>query len=491
MCTFPNRLKSPSKHFDPLKDRLYVTCNCGHCVECMDAKRTDWQTRLYYDWLRAMNEGGNAFICTLTYDNDHLPVKYLWYKDKYVAFPCFESRDIQELTHDIRRKHKDFMYFAQEEYGDSGRPYITDSGKLAYTTHRPHYHLYCSCSSLSVDELKSLVEELWVYGNVYWSKRKDSLLPPGVIDGAGAIGYASKYVCKDMASDKSLQLALSLLPEDVSEEDKKVFIPRHFQSKGLGMFVTEVTPLDMLAAGYCEVPDPKVGKRVVKLPLYVDRKLFYTSDNPTHTYIPTEEGREMLALRASNIRMKSIEDMRELVNHPDEHISDELLYEINDILNQKFKTPLEYIQKFLSLKGKYSITQLVDYGILFKDQIVENSKNGHYSYLGNLSSYLLYDISLEEFRYLYADKLDKNRNSDFCPSADDREFDLLKHELIQVKSPEYARMEAALTFINAYSQACSIISWHEKIKRRDEYKRLSKYYKSKNYDYKRKIPRAS
>ena len=93
MCTFPSRLKSPSQHFDVLKDRLYVTCNCGKCIECMDKKRADWQTRLYYDWLKVINDGGNAFIATLTYDNAHLPLKYLYYKDHYIALPCYRSKE--------------------------------------------------------------------------------------------------------------------------------------------------------------------------------------------------------------------------------------------------------------------------------------------------------------------------------------------------------------------------------------------------------------
>ena len=199
MCTFPSYLKNPSKHFDVLKDKIRVTCNCGHCIECMDKKRSEWQTRLYFDWLGAKAHGGNSYIATLTYDDVHLPLKWLFYNGKYVAFPCFESSDFNRMTKDIRRAVPDFMYFGQEEYGDCGRAYITDSGKLAYTTHRPHYHLYCSCTSLSVTELKKLVEDNWPYGNVYWSKRKDSLLPEGRRDKAN---------CRDLSELISLHTYL-------------------------------------------------------------------------------------------------------------------------------------------------------------------------------------------------------------------------------------------------------------------------------------------
>lgn len=490
MCTFPNRLKNPSKHFDLSKDRPYITCGCGKCIDCMNAKRSDWQIRLYYDWLQAQAHGGYSLIATLTYDDEHLPIKYLPYKDHYVAFPCFDSHDVPTMTHNIRRKYKDFHYFAQEEYGDCGRPYITDSGRLAYTTHRPHYHLYCSAWSIPFEELKALIEEEWIYGNVYWSKRKDSPMPPGVIDGNGAIGYATKYVCKDMSTDKSLQLALSLLPEDISNEDKRCFIPKHYQSQKLGLYVKDVTDPKLLAQGLCEVPDLKAGKKIVKLPLYVERKLFYSTNNPTHTYIPTAEGREVLAMRMNNIRLTSIENLHAIVSNPREHISDELLYEINDILGTKFDSPEAYINRFIELKGKFSITQLVDYGILFKDQIVETNKNGHYIYLGDISSYLDYDISIEEFKYIYADKLDKDRK-EFEPKEDKKVFDSLDRLRVQNINPYYRQMDAALSFINSYSQACSIIGWHETIARRDEYKRQATYFKHSHYDYKSKKPRSA
>lgn len=109
LCLTPRYLKSAGFWVD-----------CGHCRACRVKLRSSWATRIKH---QLTDCAGTAVMCTLTYDNAHLPI---------CGSVCV--RAVQLFLKRLRRaidrseyKGTRFKYFCAAEYGSTG-------------TCRPHYH---------------------------------------------------------------------------------------------------------------------------------------------------------------------------------------------------------------------------------------------------------------------------------------------------------------------------------------------------------------
>lgn len=116
MCLYPVRLSVKRKNSE-IAELMDVAC--GKCVECLQAKSTEWSFRIM-DEVSLHND--NCFI-TLTYNDEHLPV------DSKLGKPTLFKKDLQNFMKRLRKALRPLKvrYFACGEYGSKGS--------------RPHYHL--------------------------------------------------------------------------------------------------------------------------------------------------------------------------------------------------------------------------------------------------------------------------------------------------------------------------------------------------------------
>lgn len=280
MCYTPLTLRNPRKNPIAGLDPEKLTVPCGHCPQCRMTRTNDWYVRSYYEWLEAKKYGGFTQSITLTYASEHLPTVPCRLTDGSTRlFPCFSRRHFQLL---MKRLNKWFTslgvrysYIISSEYGDE--------------KHRPHYHILFNVKSdlLRPSEFVDVVREEWNYGHIYTTDIND-----GVITDIRGIRYASKYAVKDIYQDKWYQFQLEKIVKFTRTgrltSCYKNFLknrPFHQVSQGYGLYALTPTSdgylcgtLDSLMYGYLTIPDYSGIFRRYRLPLYLERKLFYRSE---------------------------------------------------------------------------------------------------------------------------------------------------------------------------------------------------------------------
>lgn len=151
---------------------------CGHCAWCRKRLRDSWTLRFSIESMQV-----NAWFVTLTYDDEHLPVRYLDIDtgetfvdigyhdyDGFVycnTFPLYE--DFTDYISDIRDAidHQKLKYYVVSEYG-------SENGRV-------HYHALIFSDFVTPDMLVST-----------WKNGMASCLP---LQDGGA-NYVNKYMFK-------------------------------------------------------------------------------------------------------------------------------------------------------------------------------------------------------------------------------------------------------------------------------------------------------
>lgn len=184
MCYAPITIKNNSKLYRPLTSKDLFKVPCGKCRECQISKENDWFVRIYYEWLRTKQLGGQVFFVSCGYNDAHLP-----YLDTMVndfqplnnvlkdfllnrSSLCLNDEDYEALRRRVDRyldrydimsydlpdfKHACFNDEHIVKFFKSLRQYLNADGKLLYTDnksikyfcvteygdnkHRPHYHM--------------------------------------------------------------------------------------------------------------------------------------------------------------------------------------------------------------------------------------------------------------------------------------------------------------------------------------------------------------
>lgn len=299
MCTQLITIRSNAKRYRPLLSRGQLAVPCGHCPECISQKQDEWFLRLWQEIQDYNMSGGKCIFMTLTYNNESLPI----YHDiaKYVSPDTGVVYDADFRIPCFSKKHKDrFMnsllkWFERHGItGDTskGIRYIwpCEYGMSEFATHRPHYHPILLLPSEAVSlfkserELKSLIERLWKYGFVRWSKPEDGGI---FVDSEFAARYVTKYVIKDIEFFSQPQVNAYLYDVDGNLikdrwERFKPFAPHHWQSKSFGLSLTKYCEDDSVfedGLPFNFIQDIKQGKdKVWRVPSYIERKLLYKDE---------------------------------------------------------------------------------------------------------------------------------------------------------------------------------------------------------------------
>lgn len=180
MCYRPLHIKNNANHFSRDVHALYFNAPCGHCEECARARQSEWFVRCYYHWLETKRLGGDAYMYTLTYNDDNLP--------SYNGIKCFSRDDIElfikRLQEHLWRKHKVRLSFI-----------ITSEFGSLFS--RPHYHaIFFIDKHLMPFLFYSAVLATWQKGFIYSGKNA------GLLTSHTGILYVTKYITKDTSYQK-------------------------------------------------------------------------------------------------------------------------------------------------------------------------------------------------------------------------------------------------------------------------------------------------
>lgn len=191
MCVSPNLIPNPNyglkNKFSFMKDTVskYLKVPCGVCSECVHVKQLSLVQRCIME-----SQFGYPFYCTLTYNNDSLPV--LTTSDGFnIRYPL-----MSDVTNMIKRLRNDnafgrpFRYFCVSELGS----------KRA----RPHFHLIWFLKKYDSDSVYTPVNlEKLLFNTIlsYWCRNYGSRRNP---DYRPLLTYVSKFVCGKLKSTYDL-----------------------------------------------------------------------------------------------------------------------------------------------------------------------------------------------------------------------------------------------------------------------------------------------
>lgn len=281
MCISPLRIRNPNKGAsrDPsrginfLKDTVstYINVPCGVCPECVMMRQMNIVQRLNVEYKFNL-----LFFCTLTYNNDCLPVHTCSNGRK---IPYADISDLQNMFKRLKKGNlltRPFRYFAVSEFGGE--------------KHRPHFHVMFILPRLPEDDdisiwnleqfmfktvlgewkrntakrvlqkdskngkrkmgdlvpdnvhpvfvpLCTYVRKVYRNGTVKTNYELEFVRPRSIFQNEDCVSfYISKYMLKPNVYTRRLQQALHLnLPSDEYEEVWHKVRPKSLVSQGLGL----------------------------------------------------------------------------------------------------------------------------------------------------------------------------------------------------------------------------------------------------------------
>ena len=206
MCYAPITIKNNSKLYRPLVSKDLVKVPCGKCRECQLRKENDWFVRIYYEWLRTKQLGGDCYFVSITYNDENLSIldtslqkfsglapilqKFFnnteaWklnddelhqlrsrvdrYQDRYgtlsLEIPFFNHSSFNDL-------HVTSFFKALRQYLNDDRTLLYSEQPLKYflvceygdNKHRPHYHVLIFVpKKLDPNYFLSVCRKSWSY----------------------------------------------------------------------------------------------------------------------------------------------------------------------------------------------------------------------------------------------------------------------------------------------------------------------------------------
>lgn len=195
---------------------------CGRCPECIKTRKLKWVYRLQQE----NKVSKTAAFLTLTYDDDHLPIKN--------GVPTLLSKH-----------HTDFIKRIRKRTGVKGIKYYS-CGEYGTRTNRPHYHSIIFNVPFDTLATEDDLKSIWMHGHVDVGDVTDHSI-------AYVAGYVNKKIVdNDRYKDGRLPefsrmskgLGKSYLSESVKkyhkkkknpfivmEDGKKLPLPRYYKEK--------------------------------------------------------------------------------------------------------------------------------------------------------------------------------------------------------------------------------------------------------------------
>ena len=285
MCLSPIHIPNKSSYIVDGISYSGYDVPCGHCLECQQQKRNEWQTRISFELASLYARHGRAVFLTFTYSDKCLPTCTLDFgSDGQEVVSCFNHRDVLAFLNRLKVEvHKRFgadsyKYFFTSEYGTN--------------TKRPHYHaIFFLQPFVDWHKFVEICRSKWSYGymfpkydkyrNMYVDNDNQPLTSgkPCISSLGGCAKYVSKYVTKDL-SFYELPSISQYLSVKGNKHRIKLYLPKHWQSNRLGWSaIDDINLFDDVEVKQvisCGLLNPLTLKRV-PLPSYVINKLMYHS----------------------------------------------------------------------------------------------------------------------------------------------------------------------------------------------------------------------
>ena len=210
---------------------------CGDCLECRSLSQNSWVTRLGFDLSDLYSNGGKAIFLTFTYNKECLPFTNFGFVNDEIV-PCFNHDDILGFLNELK-------VYVNRKYGKGQYKYFwcSEYGKF---TKRPHYHaLFMLHQDVDPVWFAEKCRQLWDFGFMFPRRKGDRY-----VDNKGcksdielrnrqaACKYVSKYITKDLDYCNIPLIKMYLdLRNKLSDDERRYynkFLPKHFQSKGIG-----------------------------------------------------------------------------------------------------------------------------------------------------------------------------------------------------------------------------------------------------------------
>ena len=278
MCLSPIHIKNKSVYKVYGLSYTAYDVPCGHCLECNQLRKNDWQTRIAFELSSLYKRGGRAVFLTF----GCLPHFTLTFgRDKY-RIECFRHKDVltflNRLKVEVNKLYGkgSYKYFFTSEYGKN--------------TKRPHYHaIFFLQPHVDWHKFVEVCRSKWSYGFMFpkYNKRQRCYIDKNnrpITDGkpcisslGGCAKYVSKYVTKDL-SFYNIPMVSLYLENKNNKEFMKRYLPKHWQSNLLGISAVDALPIfddssfkDVLSNG---IVNPLTLKRV-PIPQFIINKLMY------------------------------------------------------------------------------------------------------------------------------------------------------------------------------------------------------------------------
>lgn len=450
--------------------------------------------------------GGFTFFDTLTYSEKNVP--------EFLGIKIFKREDITKFFKRLRQNLLNAGYYVKIPYKDTYKKvvpfkYVVTS-EYGGRTHRPHYHIiiYNSVPHVTPEILNQFIVQSWKLGlnqthRVVKFKNGDHkvvLCKPQdkVVQGNEAIGYVTKYLCKDDDFVKEFNKHLDVLRDyyfnvlekrnrlfeanyTIKDVDSwidycmKQFQPFSRQSNFIGSNL--VTPdtdnfKRVFEKGLLTIPDTNKGHRDILLPEYFKRKLFFKLHKIDGSYCwrPNKLGIQWI----ENNLQKRIEETEKrflgiIKNLP--------LYTFNNLDETR---DCEY--RINDLLDKHTFNELAIYKVCYKDRCLDSN----YDYVDSFMSNYCYDGSINiQSRYKSMSKLDfKNWF-----------YHMIQPTIMYDKRLDLENFDALITLFDKLQEQHNKYINHElrrkkQLKERQrytnptyrQYKAISKYYSTKIFD---------
>lgn len=313
-CCNPVNVYNQSRYINASHyPRMVSQFPCGHCENCLNVLRTEWQIRAYYEAKRCLEHGGYLYFDCLTYSEPnipkisfHVPSGLVCEFDNY----AFCRRHVRLFRSRLRRR---LEYLGYPVSNDNIRIFVgSEYASDSRYTQRSHYHLlfYVNLPITPVT-FSTLIDECWHYG------RTDGVTYKGVgyVLSHNTIGsmdehavkasnYVSKYVLKEIGiTNEITRKVRSLFDKYIYPNDpawlsqypkrqayKRILrecLPFHVQSQHYGEYAIELYRDKMLETMMIPCATDQ-GLIDYALPSYYRKKLFYSESwiNGIRRFIP-------------------------------------------------------------------------------------------------------------------------------------------------------------------------------------------------------------
>ena len=138
MCTQPILIRNKKILSSVNVRNSFIKVPCGYCEECLRKRAKNLFVLARYEAEKTFLNGGCGFMCTLTYDNDNVPI--LEHDGK--KFMVFNKKDVIKFIKRLRTKLDRFYLKHFGSLAPNFKYLVTaEFGTDPYKTHRPHYHL--------------------------------------------------------------------------------------------------------------------------------------------------------------------------------------------------------------------------------------------------------------------------------------------------------------------------------------------------------------